>query len=207
MGRQIIGIGTTPNDGTGDTLREGGDKINANFAELYGVTGIQNMIPIMAAGMTSRTTNGAELTEAETSGSLIMVPAMDFDAGTREHVQFMLPMPDGWDGGVCQAEFIWTASATGNVIWGIEGVVLGDSDALTIDFEAAVEVTDAVTTSGDLMLSARSAAFTLGSYGSAGDLGIFQIYRDAADAGDTLGSDARLIGIRLYLTTTDYEDS
>ncbi len=35
MARQIIGIGTTANDNTGDDLRTAGDKINDNFTELY----------------------------------------------------------------------------------------------------------------------------------------------------------------------------
>lgn len=35
MSLQLIGIGATPNDGTGDTLRVAGDKINNNFTELY----------------------------------------------------------------------------------------------------------------------------------------------------------------------------
>ena len=35
MARQIIGIGTTANDNTGDDLRTAGDRINDNFTELY----------------------------------------------------------------------------------------------------------------------------------------------------------------------------
>ena len=35
MAKQIIGIGTTANDNTGDDLRTAGDKINYNFTELY----------------------------------------------------------------------------------------------------------------------------------------------------------------------------
>lgn len=35
MTRQTISIGTTANDGTGDSLRSGGTKMNANFGELY----------------------------------------------------------------------------------------------------------------------------------------------------------------------------
>ena len=35
MAKQTIQLGTTPNDGTGDNLRVGGDKINDNFTELY----------------------------------------------------------------------------------------------------------------------------------------------------------------------------
>jgi hypothetical protein len=36
MTRQIVGIGSSANDGTGDTLREAMDKLNDNTLELYG---------------------------------------------------------------------------------------------------------------------------------------------------------------------------
>lgn len=40
MSKQTIGLGTIANDGTGDSLRVAGDKINDNFNELYsGFTG------------------------------------------------------------------------------------------------------------------------------------------------------------------------
>lgn len=39
MTRQIVSLGATANDGTGDTLRTGGQKINDNFAELYTLLG------------------------------------------------------------------------------------------------------------------------------------------------------------------------
>lgn len=35
MAKQILNIGTVANDGTGDTIRAGGSKINDNFTELY----------------------------------------------------------------------------------------------------------------------------------------------------------------------------
>ena len=42
MARKIISVGTVGNDGTGDDLRTGGQKINDNFQELYSiVTGLQ----------------------------------------------------------------------------------------------------------------------------------------------------------------------
>ena len=40
MTRKIIRVGTSPNDGTGDSLRETANKINYNFAELYNAFGI-----------------------------------------------------------------------------------------------------------------------------------------------------------------------
>jgi hypothetical protein len=39
MSKQAISLGTTANDGTGDTLRSAGQKINANFDEIYSAFG------------------------------------------------------------------------------------------------------------------------------------------------------------------------
>ena len=39
MSKQLINIGTLPNDNTGDPIRDGGDKINDNFNEIYGAIG------------------------------------------------------------------------------------------------------------------------------------------------------------------------
>ena len=39
MAKQTIGLGSTANDNTGDTLRAGGDKVNDNFSEIYTALG------------------------------------------------------------------------------------------------------------------------------------------------------------------------
>jgi hypothetical protein len=39
MAQQTIGLGTISNDGTGDTLRVAGDKVNDNFTEIYNEKG------------------------------------------------------------------------------------------------------------------------------------------------------------------------
>jgi hypothetical protein len=39
MTYQAIGLGTTVGDGTGDTIRAGGDKVNDNFVEIYSLLG------------------------------------------------------------------------------------------------------------------------------------------------------------------------
>ena len=38
MAQQILNVGTTANDGTGDTLREAMIKTNENFNELYALS-------------------------------------------------------------------------------------------------------------------------------------------------------------------------
>jgi hypothetical protein len=35
MAQQTIDVGSTPNDGTGDPIRDAFGKANANFSELY----------------------------------------------------------------------------------------------------------------------------------------------------------------------------
>jgi len=35
MAKQLLALGTTANDGTGDSLRAGGTKVNENFTEIY----------------------------------------------------------------------------------------------------------------------------------------------------------------------------
>ena len=39
MAKQVILTGSSPNDKTGDKLRDAFNKINANFTELYATTG------------------------------------------------------------------------------------------------------------------------------------------------------------------------
>ena len=46
MAKSIIGVGTTANDGTGDTLRAAGVKINDNFSEIYTALGTGSAITL-----------------------------------------------------------------------------------------------------------------------------------------------------------------
>jgi hypothetical protein len=48
MAREEINIGTIANDGTGDTLLDGGEKINKNFEELYERTDFANNATTLA---------------------------------------------------------------------------------------------------------------------------------------------------------------
>ena len=65
MAKQAIGVGTSANDGTGDDLRSGALKINANFDEIYTALGSGTALStgISATGsavtLTAPTINGA----------------------------------------------------------------------------------------------------------------------------------------------------
>jgi len=61
MAKQTVGLGSSANDGTGDTLRSGGTKINANFNEIYAEFG-----------------DGTDLSNANTSGDILVADGTKF---------------------------------------------------------------------------------------------------------------------------------
>ena len=99
------------------------------------------------------------------------------------------------------------ASGSGDVVWGLQGLAVGDDDAIDAAFGTAQTVTDTLTAADDEHLTAETSAITIAGAPAEGDLVIFQAYRDADAAGDTLGSDASLIGIRLFITLDAADDS
>lgn len=52
---QTIGLGSVPNDGTGDNLRTAGDKINDNFGTIYGAVQKVELKPTSIASAASHT--------------------------------------------------------------------------------------------------------------------------------------------------------
>ena len=76
MALQSLNIGTAANDGTGDNLRVGGDKINDNFSEIYTAFGDGSTLSSLAiTGLNSATANelvtvGATTTELDAESNL-----------------------------------------------------------------------------------------------------------------------------------------
>ncbi len=170
---------------------------NAEVQELF----------IPAAAMTSRTTSGAAQGTTESTTNKIMSKTLDFDAAAAEYAQFMLRMPKRWDLGILTFQFVWAATATGNVIWGGQAVALSDDDVLDAAFGTAQTVTDGVTATTDVMHSAKTSAATVAGTPAANDLVVFQVYRDAAAGGDTCAVDAKLLGVIITITTNAGDDT
>tara|TARA_R110000787_G_scaffold14337_2_gene44232 strand:- start:17 stop:523 length:507 start_codon:yes stop_codon:yes gene_type:complete len=91
MAKQVINIGTTANDGTGDPLRSAFDKVNDNFTELYDddagdVNSITATAPIVRDSPTGNVTisladNGityAKLGTEFTTSAAVSALAVDF---------------------------------------------------------------------------------------------------------------------------------
>jgi hypothetical protein len=85
---------------------------------------------------------------------------------------------------------------------------LSDSDAIATAFGTAVVVTDdALGTANDVYVSAESAAVTIAGTPAADDICFFRFFRDVSDANDDMTQDARLIGIKLFITTNATNDT
>jgi hypothetical protein len=65
MAKLNIGIGSTANDGTGDTLRVAGGKINDNFSEIYTAIGNGSAITLTASAAELNILDGVTSTTAE----------------------------------------------------------------------------------------------------------------------------------------------
>lgn len=86
MAQQTINLGTVGNDGTGEPLRNGGVKINANFTELYsnlgkGYIGDSSLVNTLEGGITTFKGNFWRRTAASTTlttsdGSLMPIGLM-----------------------------------------------------------------------------------------------------------------------------------
>lgn len=164
---------------------------------------------VPASAMFPSTTAGcAALTQVESTTNDVNIKVLDFDgAGTsKESAEFGIQSPTYWDASTVTAQFIWYATAgSGTVNWECQGVAFSDDDALDAAFGTLQEVTDTLLATGDVHITAETAAITIAGTPAAGDWINFRINRDPAN--DTNTSDARLMGVRIRFGVKQYDDA
>ena len=82
MALQTLNIGTAANDGTGDNLRVGGDKINDNFSEIYTAFGNGSSLSSLAVTAMNGATANEILTVGATTTELDAETNLTFDGST-----------------------------------------------------------------------------------------------------------------------------
>lgn len=156
---------------------------------------------VPAGAMVPQVTNGPQRSITEHATNDVMLETLDYDQTTSELAQFSWRMPESWNESTITFRSVWTAaggSATQTFIAGLKASALSDDDAIDGSWGTGVTVSDALIATGDVHISAESNAVTVGGTPAAGDVVIFNVYRDISD---TLGADARLAGVVLYVTT------
>lgn len=166
---------------------------------------------IPAAAMVTRTTSGAGYGVVETATNKIMLRTLDFDASAIEYAQFAIRMPKSWDLGTVTFVPEWshpTATTNFKVSWGLQAVAVSDGDALDAAFGTAMFSNDTGGTADRAYAGPASAAITIAGAPASEDLVIYQVFRKADDAvNDTLGVDARLQGVTLFIQTNAGSDA
>lgn len=166
----------------------------------------RHTIWVPASAMVFRTTNGAAPGTAEMSSNKNMVKTLDFDQTTQEFAQFEIAMPKGWDEGTVTFQPVLShASGTGNVVFGLAAVARSDDDTLDVAFGTAQTSDKTVGTANDLYIGPESSAITIAGTPAEGDVVQFQVNRTVAS--DNLNADARLHGIKLYITINAPNDA
>lgn len=114
-------------------------------------------------------------------------------------------MPSNWNAGTVTAKIHWTAgNATGTppaVVWAISGRAYSDASVIDSATGTAVSVTDTLSGANELAITPATSAVTLAGTPAAGQLVVFQLYRDASNVNDTLTADARLVGVEISYTS------
>lgn len=163
---------------------------------------------IDAAEMIPRLTNGPSRGFTEQGTNKNNHETLDFDATTQEFAQFKRRMLKSWDLGTVTFIPIWTAaSGSGGVVFALQGVATSNNDALDVAFGTEQTSTDTLLTASYEHEGPESSAITIGGTPVASDLVTFQVKRNPADGSDTLGVDAKLLGIILTITTTAANDA
>jgi hypothetical protein len=158
---------------------------------------------IPASAWIPRTTTGAGIDSRELSTNKINTDELLFDAGTDEFAQALVVMPNNWNAGTVTAKFHWTAStSSGDVVWGLSGRAYANDDALDQAQGTAQTVTDTLTATNDVDITSATSAITLAGTAASGNPVIFEVYRDANAGGDTLATDARLLGVEISYTAS-----
>ena len=175
-----------------------------------GAVGKQTMW-IPAQAMLPTVSNGCSpLTQVELTAGQPDLFVLDFDPAATEYAQFQVAMPKQWDKGDVSYQIFWTAGTVeaNDVIWTLEGVAIADDAPIDVAYGTAISITDTfLSAANDLMVSAESAALTIAGNPANANICIFRFGRDASNVADTYGSDARLIGIKLFFNNNTGNDA
>jgi hypothetical protein len=163
-------------------------------------TGGATNLWIPASAWIPRTTNGCGVDSREQATNRVNTDELLFEAATSEEfAQALVVMPSNYNNSTLSARFYWSAASggSGGVAWGISGRAYGDDDPIDAASGTRVVVTDTFITANDVHVTSATGAVTIAGTPAANKAINFQIVREIGNASDTLGVDARLLGVEI----------
>jgi len=177
-------------------LTSNGASSAPSFAAASG--GGSTSIWLPASFWIPRTTTGCGVDSTELATNRVNTDQLLFDAATEEYAQAMVVMPSNYNNSTVTCRFYWSASSgSGAVVWALRGRAYADDDALDQAQGTGQTVTDTLLAANDMHVSPQTSAITLAGTPAANRPVQFELYRVAANASDTLGVDARLLGVEI----------
>jgi len=154
MAQQILNVGTTANDGTGDTLREAMIKTNENFTELYASPLLASGISVSGNEITATRSNDDLILQAAGTGSVV-AGALSFKGTSISSTDStIVNINEGLvvDGTLTATSF----SGDGSAITGLSATALGDLTVVgsTIIAPSNADITLSPAGTGSIVLDA-----------------------------------------------------
>ena len=171
---------------------------------------VKSTIWIPATAMRPTVSNGcASLVDVETTSGRPDLHVLDFDQTSDEHAQFEITFPQSWNEGTITFQVWWAGlAATTGVAWALQGLAVSDNETIDAAYGTAIVVTDdAQGAVEETLVTAESAAVTIGGTPAADDICFFRLFRDVSDANDDMAGDARLLGVKVFFTVDDASDA
>jgi len=204
-GSPAIGATGDDTDVSLNLTSQGAGTVQANGA-VISTAGTQT-IWVPAVAMYGATTNGAASASVDSGTENVEYKVLDFDTSTQEFACFSVRFPKSWDEGTVTFAPYWTAaSGSGGVVFALQAVALSNDDAIDTAYGTEQTSTDTLITAADVHVGPTSSAITVAGTPADADLTFFRVKRNVADASDTLGVDARLLGIAIFFTTNLTDD-
>lgn len=200
-------------DGTDMVLQSRGPVAVPDSPDDIGALGQgQHAVCVTARYLRPTPTNGCgALAVHESATNKVCFEYLPFDPTAAEHAFFVCKAPKSADEtvGIHVRNLAWAhPSTTTNfgVSWKVQFLARSNDDAVDTAYGTAIEVSDTGGTTHDIYIAPDSAAITPGGSWAEGDWLFGRIQRDPADADDTLGVDAWLIGFDLVWTISAQND-
>jgi hypothetical protein len=148
------------------------------------------------------------------SSSFPQYPLLWFDPSADEHAGTVIHLPKRWNAGTVQYQVYWTCGTstnTGDVLWKINDYGFDDADDLSNSTPFGTTGTSMSDTgqgvADRLHVSPLSSAASPGGATTTAHFTALRLWRDANDAADTFTADAGFIGLMLYWTSDQGDDT
>ena len=166
MAKQTINIGSSANDGTGSTLRAGGDLINDNFNEIYTAIGDGSTLSPVTASSTHTFTN--KTYDLGGTGNSFTGSLSEFNSALQGDSFVSLTGSETLTNKTLTSPAIDTITRTGDFTLDVSGDLILDSDGGTIGFKDGGTLFGAIiNSSGEMQLRSGASLGTAMTFAGA----------------------------------------